>query len=195
MMDQAKVFLYRVLPWYPVGDPTALVNIHWSFQGKDFKKPGWSGRACSSIDECIENISWASRLSDTKDIYVCLSTQRQYEERKTKNGRPFRGVLRSQDNAVQLRAFWFDLDVKDGHHKGAAYTSTREALAALLDFVKRSGIPMPNLFVETGSGGLHCYWTLDKALTLAEWQPMAQGFVNAAQRFNLYADTGCTVDG
>lgn len=194
MMDQAQIFLYRVLPWHPIGDPTAFVNVHWNFQGQGYAKPAWSGRACTSIAQCISALQWAQGRSDTKDCYVCMSTQREFEVRQLANGRSMRVALRSQENAVQLRAFWYDLDVKDGHHKGATYTSTKEALAALIDFLKRSGIPRPTLFVETGSGGLHCYWVLDTALSVAEWQPLAQGFANAAHRFNLYADTGCTVD-
>lgn len=194
MMDQARLFLYRVLPWHPVGDPSAYVNIHWTFQSAGYNRPAWSGRACISIDECIKTIQWAQRQPDTKDFYVCLSTQREYEARQARGGREVRIAVREQKNAHQHRAWTFDIDVKDGHHGGAAYISTKEALAAFLDFLKRSGIPRPTMFVHTGSGGLHVYWTINEAIDTATWQPIANALAEAARRFNLHADTACTVD-
>jgi hypothetical protein len=114
--DAARLFLYRVLPWHPVGDPSAFVNVHWTFQGAGYDKPAWSGRACISIDEVINSVQWAARQADTKDFYVCMSTQREFVERKTKGGRTMRIAHRAQSNAVQLRSLWLDIDVKDGHH-------------------------------------------------------------------------------
>lgn len=191
--DALRLFLYRVLPWHPRGDPSAYVNIHWTFQGAGFDKPAWSGRACMSIDECVNTVAWAQRLPDTKDFYVCLSTQRQMLEQKTKSGRTQRKAVRSQQNAVQANALWIDVDVKDGHHK-EGYDDLRTAAVASIKFFADAGIPRPTITVKTGSGGLHFYWCLNVALDIATWQPLAQALAEATRRFGLKCDTQCTVD-
>lgn len=198
--DEARLFLYRVLPWAPIGDPTAFVNIHWTFKGAGFDKPAWSGRACVSIEECVNHMRWASRLPDTQDIYLCMSTQRECEERRTATGREVRAAMRAGSNAVQLRALWLDIDVNDGFHKSAknnpesVYATQEEAATALAEFLKGSSIPRPTMVVGTGSGGLHCYWTFDQALTIEEWQPLANALAEATRRFKLKCDSQCTVD-
>lgn len=199
-LDNARLFLYRVLPWAPLGDPNAYVNIHWTFQGAGFNKPAWGGRACISIDECINSVQWAARMPDTRDFYVCMSTQRDCEESKTGTGRVIRRAYRAQTNVVQLRSLWLDIDVNDGEHKSAknnpdsVYQNIEEAAAALAQFVKDAGLPRPTIVVGTGSGGLHVYWTMDKALEINIWQPLAQALAEATRRFKLKCDAGVTVD-
>jgi hypothetical protein len=192
--EATRLFLYRVLPWHPVGRPDAYVNVHWTFKGPAYDRAAWSGRACISIDECINSIQWAQRQADTRDFYVCLSTQREYEERKTKNGRTMRIARRSQENACQLRALYIDVDVKSGDHHADGYEDITEAATTSLDFFKRAGLPRPTLYVKTGSGGLHFYWCISEALDVATWQPLANALAEATRRFRLRADTAVTVD-
>src|SRR5262249_54256948 len=54
-------------------------------------------------------------------------------------------------------------------------------------------LPRPSTIVNSG-GGLHVYWTFDRALTVLEWNPLAQALVNAAKDFGLKFDSGCTTD-
>lgn len=193
MFEQTRLFLYRVLPWAPLGDPSAYVNVHWTFQGAGYARPAWSGRACISIDECVRTIQWAQKQPDTKDFYVCMSTQRECETRVSKRGNEMRIAHREQANVVQLRALWLDVDVKDGHHKDG-YGGLGEALVAVKKFIDDSGLPTPTMYVTTGSGGLHLYWTLDTAISKELWQPLAQALAEATRRFSLKCDTGVTVD-
>jgi hypothetical protein len=44
-------------------------------------------------------------------------------------------------------------------------------------------------------GGIHVYWTLARALTIAEWQPLAAALAEATKKHNLKCDTQCTIDG
>jgi hypothetical protein len=190
-MDTLRQFLLRILPW-PMG-ADSYVNIHWTFQAANYNKPAWSGRACVTVDECLQNVGWASRLPDTKDFYVCVSTQSQCLEQMTKGGRPVRKAMRSQQNAKLVRTLFLDVDVKGGKHK-TGYDTLVEAARASAKFCADAGIPRPTLTVKTGSGGLHFYWVLDQALPVAEWQPLANALAEATRRFGLMADTGVTVD-
>ncbi len=188
-----KYFLYRVLPWAPLGDPNSYINIHWTYQRPSYNRPAWAGRACVSIDECVQNVEWARKLADTKDFYVCMSTQRECDEvRKAASGRVTRRAKREGTNAVQLRTLFADIDVKGAHANG--YATQADALKAVLAFCKESGIPRPTLFVQTGSGGIHCYWTLNEALPVNVWQPLANALAEAARRYNLKIDGQVTVD-
>lgn len=186
--DSARLYLYRVLPWSPIGDAHVFINIMWTIHGAGYSKPGWRGKPCQSIEECIKTIQWVQRSPEVKDIYVCMSSQREYELRTGNNGQ-FKVAVRSQQNAHQLRTLYADVDVKEG-----AYKTTEDALVAFADFLKRSGLPRPTLFVASGSGGFHCYWTMDKALSIAEWQPLANALSEALRRHGVKADTACTVD-
>ncbi len=189
-MDMLRLFLQRILPW-PLG--TDYANVHWTFQAANYRKPAWSGRACTSVDECVSTVQWASRLPDTKDFYVCVSTQAECEAQVAKSGRTIRKAMRSQQNAKLLRCLFIDVDVKGGKHK-TGYASLTDAARASAKFCADAGIPRPTITIKTGSGGLHFYWTLDQPLTVAEWQPLANALAEATRRFGLQADTGVTVD-
>jgi hypothetical protein len=54
-------------------------------------------------------------------------------------------------------------------------------------------MPRPNLVVHSG-GGLHVYWVLARALTPADWQPLAFALAEATKQHGLKCDTQCTVD-
>jgi hypothetical protein len=138
-------------------------------------------------------VQWASQMPDTKDFYVCVSTQNQCVEAVSKNGRAIRKAMRSQQNATLVRTLFLDIDVKGGKHK-TGYNSLADAARATATFCAEAGIPRPTLTVKTGSGGLHFYWVLDQALPVAEWQPLANALAEATRRFGLMADTGVTVD-
>src|SRR3954471_20919564 len=98
--DTARLYLYRVLPWHPVGNPTSFINIMWTVHAEGYSKPGWRGTPCQSIEECINTIKYVQRNPQAKDIYVCMSSQREYETRE-KNGSTFKIAVRSQQNADQ----------------------------------------------------------------------------------------------
>jgi hypothetical protein len=186
-----------VLPWPPEqqGKPTAFANVHYTFVPKDHdpNKPlPWSGRACGSPEEAVRAVKSALRTSNIRDIYLCLSTQRQCLREKTNNlGQKYCIPLRSRDNAFQIKTLWIDVDFKGGEH---GYNTQSEAVKDLSRFLGETKLPKPTLFVQSG-GGLHVYWTLSRALPLSEWQPMAYALAEATKRHGLKCDTQCTVDG
>lgn len=145
MSDAAHVYLHRVLPWAPIGDPSAFVNIHWQSIKAGQLKGYWSGRACLSRDEAVKNAMWAGGMPETTGVFVCMSTQREFEERQSKapGGRTYRSAKRAQTNAVQLRSLFIDIDgYKD-------YASKADAAVAFMEFLQKSGIPRPTMIVDS----------------------------------------------
>lgn len=190
--EHAQQYLARVLPWPQDGDEPAYVNIHWSLTktGKN-GKPFWTGRACKSLQEAVRTVDWALKGQDTKDIYVCLSTQRRAEEKISGKGHRYMLPVRGQENAVALKSLFIDIDAKPGPH---GYADLNEAADALGAFIKVMNLPKPSMIVSSG-GGLHVYWTLSRALPLYEWQPLAYALAEATKQHGLKCDTQCTVDG
>lgn len=185
MTDPAREYLSRVLPWLD----GAYVNIHYTFQSPNFDRPGWSGRACKTVDEAVKAVDFALKSPSTRDIYVCLSAQEQAEARTTAKGWSYMAPIRSQHGAVALKSLFLDIDCKD--EKG--YATPAEAMAALAKFVQDSGMPRPNVVVMSG-GGLHVYWTLAEALAPDEWKPRARALAEATKALGLKCDTAVTVD-
>lgn len=183
-LDDAQTFLERVVPW----DGDSFVNIHWRFQGANYDRPGWGGRATRSVGEAVGSIRFQLRKPSTMDIYVCMSSQRLADVREH-NGRSWNGAMRLGPNAVALKSLFIDVDVKE---KG--YATTREALTEVYAFAAGINLPAPTVVVQTGSGGLHCYWVLEETLSPAEWLPLAHALANACKQRGLRCDTQCTVD-
>jgi hypothetical protein len=110
-LAQARQFLERVLPWPRPGEPTAFIGIHWTRKGGSDDKPIWSSRACSTIDEAINAIQFALRDPNTRDLYVAMSSQCEYEERISQTGFTYKVAKRSRQNAVALKSLFLDIDV------------------------------------------------------------------------------------
>jgi hypothetical protein len=196
--EHARQFLTAVLPAVPQGQ-TAYINIHWSkpANNKDgtprYKQNGerdkwWDGRACSSVDEAAGTITWIGKTPG-QDIYVCMSLQSKCEDKVSHKGAPYKRAMRLADDAISLRSFFIDVDVKE-----EAYPTTQAALDALKAFIDAVGLPIPTALVASGSGGFHAHWCVERALTPVEWQPLANALAAAVQANGLMADTQCTVD-
>lgn len=189
MLEQAKVYLSRVVPWIE----GTYVNIHWTGTKLHPKsgKPFWNGRAHKTLDEALSTLRWITGKGDTRDIYACMSAQAECEERvAAANGaRSYRRAVRGTHTAVGLKSLFIDIDVKEG-----AYATTQDALIGLRDFVAASGLPWPTMAVASGSGGVHVYWCLSRALSREEWQPLANALVEATRRHDLKCDTQCSID-
>lgn len=185
MLDYARQFITRHLP-----DPAGkgFINIHWSAPGQNGKK-FWDGRACTSVDDAIKTLDWAMKAGDRKDIYVAMSLQARMEEKVSKKGYTYRKAMRSTNDVVAIKSLFIDVDVKEG-----AYSDTKEALAALKDFVTSLGMPNPSAVVASGSGGFHVHWALDRSLARDEWQRLANALASAAQDLGLKCDSQCTID-
>lgn len=89
---------------------------------------------------------------------------------------------RSADNAVSLKAFWFDIDAH-----GDGYASPLDCLLALQSFVRVTGLPRPTHIQATGHG-VQAFWVLARAIGKDEWQPIAVDLQELGRRHNLGAD-------
>ena len=141
-LDQAKEFLARVLPW-PQDEKSAFANIHWTFVPQDLepgRKPPWTGRAVRNSMDAAKAVAWAMKLPDTRDFYVCLSMQSVAQEVTSQKGFKYHRPVRLAENAVALKALWLDLDVKGADLN--SYTTPKEAVTALGNFIKASGMPL-----------------------------------------------------
>src|ERR1035437_8080823 len=146
-MPTLSEFMSRVVAW-PADSTAGYVNLHWKttsykYPGKDF----WSGRPTETVKGFVELVHWAVGKPHIKDIYFCLSTQNAVGT--AKRGRT--KVLRLQENATFLKAIWLDIDIKAPPH---GYTTIGEALNALENFIRATGLVAPTALVGSG-GGLH----------------------------------------
>jgi len=186
-LDQARRYLAKVVPWSQEGEPPSYINIHYTVKAAGYDKPAWRGTPCRSVNEAIKQIDWVLKQPDARDVYVCMSSQRQaLEKTSAKTGKTFKAALRSQDNAIALKSLFLDVDAKD-------YADLGEAVAELGRFLRETNLPKPSVIVKSG-GGLHVYFTLARALTVEEWRPLAHALVEATKQHGLKVDAGCTTD-
>src|SRR5579871_466722 len=192
--EQAKEYLARVVPWPQEGEAPTFVNIHWTFVPPDLepgRKAPWTGRACRSLNEAVRAIEYALKNSTTRDIYACMSSQRTATEKTAaRSGGKYFTPVRSQANAAYLKSLFIDIDFKGGDH---GYDTPDEAVTSLGNFLAKSNMPKPSLIVSSG-GGMHVYWTLARALTPPEWNPLAFALAEATKQLGLKCDTQCTID-
>lgn len=189
-----REFLQRVLPWFPPPEGTAAqyYNTHWTFQIPGEERLGWTGRACTTLDQLVSAVEFGLRGPDPHNVYVCMSSQSEYTAKTSRAGRSYSAALRNQDNVVWLRSLFLDVDVDAT--KPNTYRTTRDAMVGLADFLKASGMPRPTLIVQSGSGGFHCHWCLDTPLRGHEWKPLAQALQNVTQKVGFLVDGSCTID-
>lgn len=144
-----------------------------------------------TIDALVEE---TQRRIDTQGLYFGTAGFGDLLEDDTEKpgyGEP----VRKLENVVALRAFRFDIDAgeeKFKKHPNDAYPTQRDALTALIGFVKATNL-LPTLIVSSGEG-LHVYWCLDEDVPRDWWTPLART-LNAVGRANgLRVDGGITVD-
>jgi hypothetical protein len=193
-----------VLAWPQDGEQVAYVNVHNTFVPKDRStlrkdKDGneilpWTGRACLSVAEATRVVEFAATSADARNIYFCTSTQAYAEDKVSLRGFKYKKAVRSQEHAVKMKSLFIDMDLVDGKKDKSKGYDTKEAMAAaLVEFLKATGLPRPTIIVNTG-GGWHIYWTLLRALTVEEWLPLAYALAEATRQHDLKCDTACTID-
>jgi hypothetical protein len=139
----------------------------------------------STTEEATGSICRQVKLN--ADIYYALASYKQgFYKITTKSGRE-KKVIRVRENVDRLKALWFDIDFKSGYSDGAA------AVTALKAFCEATGLPLPSLMVHSGNG-IHVYWPLTEAVSVADWEPLAEALKQAAKDHGLKADLACTAD-
>jgi hypothetical protein len=171
MDNPIATFLSLVVPWAETG----YVNIHWPFTPPDAapgSRPLHPGRAFKSLDAAVRYINARKPHSD---LFVCMSLQAQAIPAKNKRGLNIFRAFRRKELALLLRAFWLDVDIKNGF-----FRDTEHALQVFDEWRRAVGLPSPTMIVLTGSGGFHVYWVLNEPVTVDVWQPVANALANAA---------------
>lgn len=97
---------------------------------------------------------------------------------------------RTQANVATLRSFWADIDCKG---EPGTYGSKREALEALISYVRDGAIPNPSLIVDSGNG-IHVYWCMNEDVERDVWQPVADALRALLVEIGLRIDPGITID-
>jgi hypothetical protein len=123
------------------------------------------------------------------DIYFALGTFTE-NNRQAGNVRMVRCLAIDVDCMHKL-----DLPDSNGVVKQKAYPSPKagfEAILRFIDEVEMSGLGQP-WFVNSG-GGVHAYWPLKEALTVAEWKPIAEQFKRLCFSKGLQIDPTVTGD-
>jgi hypothetical protein len=94
---------------------------------------------------------------------------------------------RKKANVLALQSFWLDLDCgPDKVAKGQGYATQQDALAALIDFCRKTGLPKP-VIVNSG-GGLHVYWPLAASVTREQWEPVGVQLRDLCREHGLIVD-------
>lgn len=165
-----------------------FISIHYRLFQPDRPDPIFPGHAHTSLDSAVKSaLYWANK---GHCVYWSMGAQKTAGEHKP--GMPYPRANRLGPNIALLRCLYVDIDVKPDKPKDA-YASTHEAALALVDFVQALGL-VPTMIVGSGTGGLHVYWQLERALTPDEFAPAAEALRGAGTKYGLRFDKQCTSD-
>jgi hypothetical protein len=134
------------------------------------------------VDSVDKLAQMAQRVANRQGVYFATASFKTSENRKSAN-------------VLALKALRLDIDAGEKKYakdpKGT-YPNQREALQALVGFVKSSAIT-PSYIVSSGEG-LHVYYCLDTELEPEDWLPIAEGLRQATLSHGLRVDPTVTCD-
>jgi uncharacterized protein (DUF927 family) len=113
--------------------------------------------------------------NENYDAYYALATFNDAKSRK-------------QSNVKYLKSLFIDIDCGEGK----PYTTQNQAVMALRDFCKATGLPKP-MMVNSG-GGIHAYWPLTESVSRETWLPLAEKLKSLCDDHDLFADPVVTGD-
>lgn len=178
-----------------------FLRLVWPAQGHyaiatPFKIPGtdistYTHKVFDDVDAAAE---YVDRIASAKNVFFCIHSLRERQrwnpDKENKaTGEKGKYEVRVQKNMLAARAFFFDLDVKDD---GKNYATQKDALVALQQFCKDTGLPKP--MILSSGGGLHVYWLVDEDIPSDEWKVEAAKLKAIAKDFGLRADPARTTD-
>jgi hypothetical protein len=123
------------------------------------------------------------------NLYFGLSLQREANFSERSNPPQ---AIRNLANTIAIKVLFLDLDVK-----GGAYQNTDAAMRALIGACVALGLPTSSIALYSSApadgsppadSSLHCYWVLNRALSVEEWRPLARSFKTALQKQGLIFD-------
>lgn len=170
-----------------------------SYAAIAFKNPARGGMSHrfmprDKLGELASYGRWASGKGN--DVYfACASFNASIASKLDDKGKPIADDVRTADNAETLKSFWIDIDVsRPGEGKvKSIYADRREALAWIIGFCAATGLPPPNLWVDSGHG-YHVYFVLESEMTRAAWQPYADALAQAIRTHQFKCEAGISSD-
>ena len=101
---------------------------------------------------------------------------------------------RTQNNAVGAHAFYIDVDCGEKKAaEGKGYADIGQARGALDVACRDSGIPKPNILINSGNG-IHAYWSLTEFVPKDQWQAFARKLKAILAKLGFLADPSRTAD-
>jgi hypothetical protein len=99
-----------------------------------------------------------------------------------------KGVGRTAANSAYMRCLFADVDCGEGK----PYTSAKEGLAGLSQWLTDTGFPNP--FVVASGFGLHLYWTFTTPIPTGAWRNLAESFKRASADKAFHIDYSVSAD-
>ena len=169
-------FFQAVLPEQGVFAAVTRNKVDFKFKHKLF----------NSVEELF--VYSRDQLNTNQDLYFALASFKEgWHTVVTPKGE--RSEFRTAGNVARVRSLWLDVDVGEGK----PYKTTREAVEALRNFMIETKLPAPWV-INSGSGGLHIYWTFTTSVTRQMWQVVADKLQAAAVAHKFSVDPARTKD-
>lgn len=174
----AVAFLQRILP---------IGQLYCASSVIPGNPKSWTDEIQHSIQAIVDRNFQLS--NNGYNTYYALSSFHQGWHQITTPDGQLKNVYRTQNNSVQQKALWLDIDCGKNDKQ---YANEPAAIEALLYFLQNTQLPEP-MVVYSGSG-LHCYWTMTEAVATQQWLIMS-GMLKALTRFfSLQVDHSRTCD-
>jgi hypothetical protein len=160
-------------------------TVHRKPDGK-FQHDSAAFRTLLDLANAAERYAGALNV---RNLYFCVSAQREANASRRNNPPQ---AIRNIANTIAIMVLFLDLDVK-----GGAYATTDEAMRALIAACVALGLPTPSIVIYSSAppdgsppidSSLHCYWVLNRTLSVEEWRPLARAFKTALQKHGLVFD-------
>jgi hypothetical protein len=153
---------------------------------------GWINTPHTTVEQAVR--ATEQLTLDGRNAYFALASFKEARvwdaAARNADGTVGRWRTRVQSNAKSLKAFWVDLDVELGDAK--KFSSKEECITDLKSFCKVVGLPRP-MVIDSG-GGIHAYWPLAEAVTVAQWKPVAQALKQITVELEFKCDQSLTAD-
>lgn len=176
-MDNISEFFAKAIPW----DGSGNCTVHYQLTRTKDNDPPFLGRSFNTLAAFLAGIESIKHAQPHYNIWFGLARQKP----SWKSGE------RSRHSVQSIKTLFTDIDLAAGHPR--KYATVREALIALLGLCKRENLPLPSAIVFSGHG-LHVYWFSNRSLTVAEWQPYADGLKTLFRNHKFKADLGIMGD-
>lgn len=144
-----------------------------------------------TISEAVTHVAEQAESQDVFFAVLSLAQEKVWNAEKVDYKTGLKGAwsTRIGHNMLASRCLFWDLDVGTEANK---YPTQRDALAALVDFLKTTGMPMPMLL--SSGGGVHVYWLFDQDMPVAQWSDLAFNLRQLGERLGVKLDPTRTLD-